>query len=311
VEAFSTQPFPASGQLDPVIDAGGPGATLILQRVMPSGDQMSVLRRSYDRVVFDIDDAIYAVPPDVGGVRAVAMAKAVGRLALRGSTHASSRKRPLAHALREVDVCVVGNPILGKFARRFTRNIVEIPTAVDPIKEPPHKRPAKPVIVWLGVRANLQYLALIRSSLEALAREVDFTLRIVSTATWVDSPVPVDFVPYSAEGARTALLSSTVGLSPLTDDPWTRGKCAMRAIQYGGHALPAIASPVGITDRVVLHNQTGFLAKTSRDWLAALRIATKDSSKMAAMGGRALDHIRHSYSNDLVIDRWKRLLESP
>lgn len=308
VQAFSADPIPARGQLDPVVAAGGSRAVLILQRVLPSRKDMARLRGTYGRVVFDLDDAIYAVPPRVGGSAAARLAKNGMRLVARGSARASSRKRPLARTLREVDACVVGNAVLGDFVRRFAPRVVEVPTTVEPVERIPGARPDVPVVVWLGLRDNLQYLNLVRAPLARLGREREFVLRVVSTATWTDSPVPVDFVPFSEEATRQALLTATVGLSPLTDDPWTRGKCALRAIQYGGHGLPAVASPVGITGQVVLDGETGFLARSTDEWLSALRALVSNPDRSAQMGARALGHIRRSYSHDLALERWVALI---
>ena len=165
-------------------------------------------------------------------------------------------------------------------------------------------------LVWLGLRSNLQHLALTGDALRSLARELDFRLRIISSATWEDAPVPVELVRWSPEAGRAGLLTASVGLAPLTDEPWTRGKCAFRSIQYGGHGLPTIASPVGITPRVVLHGRTGYLARTRTDWEQALRALLTDPQLVAEMGAAALHHIEENYSDGLVIDRWRTLVGS-
>jgi glycosyltransferase involved in cell wall biosynthesis len=310
VDAVATGAFPGPDEAAELLDRGGADAVLVLQRVLPNRDVMERLRGSYGHVVFDIDDAIYSVPPDLNSPRITKVAKQAIRLAIRGSQTASSRKRPLERTLARVDVCVVGNAILGEFARRHARRILEIPTTVEPEPQPPATKPDPPVVVWHGLRDNLQHLALTSEALQAIAKELEFRLRIISSATWEDAPVPVEFVRWSPETAREGLLTASVGLAPLTDDPWTRGKCAFRAIQYGGHGLPAVASPVGITDHVVLHGRTGYLARSSEDWEQSLRALLTDSKLVARMGAAALRHIGEHYSDALAIDRWRRLIES-
>jgi glycosyltransferase involved in cell wall biosynthesis len=304
VEALSAGSFPKPDRIQALMEAGGPTSVLVLQRVLPSREDLHRLRKRYGWLVLDIDDAIYAVPPDLRRSHLAKLPKQAARLILRGSRSASARKRPLERTLRAVDVCVVGNRVLAGFARRHAQRVVEIPTTVEPINSPPSSRPDPPVVVWMGLPDNLQYLELVRRPLQRLAREIDFRLRIVSSRTWESSPLPTEFVPWSAEAARDALLSSSVGVAPLTDDPWTRGKCAFRSIQYGGHALPAVASPIGITDHVVLQGKTGFLARTGHDWLEALRTLLKDPRLVDAMGEAGLDHIRTSYSDQVAVRRW-------
>jgi glycosyltransferase involved in cell wall biosynthesis len=308
LEMVAVPAFPDSDDVDALVAGGGPGAVLVLQRVLPSEQGMRRLGEAYDHIVFDIDDAIYATPPELHGSALRTRAKQVARLAVRGSLTASSRRRPLERALRYVDVCVAGNSILAAFAGRFVPRVVEIPTTINPAAAPPAEWPSPPVLVWMGVSANLQYLELVRGAIERLTSVTDFTLRIVSQRTWSDSPVPCEFVKWSPEAERVALSSSTIGLAPLTDEPWTRGKCAKRAIAYGGHGLPAVASPVGITDQVVLHGRTGFLARSEDEWFDALHKCISDPELAARIGAQALEHVRESYSDDVACRLWRQLL---
>jgi glycosyltransferase involved in cell wall biosynthesis len=146
--------------------------------------------------------------------------------------------------------------------------------------------------------------------LMALSRLIDFRLRIISEEPWSDPPLPVEFVPFSEAAASDALLTSSVGLAPLSDDPWTQGKCAMRAIQYGGHALPTVASPVGITDQVVLDGETGILARSDEEWLAALRVLIDDPARARRMGAAALARVRRLYSDDVAVQLWSQTVAS-
>jgi glycosyltransferase involved in cell wall biosynthesis len=285
-------------------------AGLVLQRVMPSQGDIDRLHRSYRHVIFDIDDAIYNVPPDLGSSRLVGASKRLARQLVRGSAHASSRERPLKRTLTLVDACVVGNSILGEFARRHASRVIEIPTTFEPVKTTSAVRPHPPVVVWHGLLSNLQHLALVREALRSVSQDFDFRLRIIASATWKDSPVPAEFVPWSPLGLRDGLLTASVGLAPLTDEPWTRGKCAFRAIQYAGHGLPTIASPVGITDRVVLHGKTGYLARSSKEWEQSLRLLLTWPDLGVEMGAAAIHHIRTNYSDAVAIKGWCSLLES-
>jgi glycosyltransferase involved in cell wall biosynthesis len=162
----------------------------------------------------------------------------------------------------------------------------------------------------MGLPDNLQHLELVHSALVRLGGEFDFRLRIVSSRTWDDARIPVEFIPWSQETLARCLFTASVGLAPLTDDPWTRGKCAFRAIQYGGHALPTVASPVGITDRVVLHGTTGYLARTSEEWEEALRELLADVALVREMGGAALEHVTAHYSDEVALTAWRTMIES-
>jgi glycosyltransferase involved in cell wall biosynthesis len=310
MEVVSAGSFPTKAQIHGLLERAEPVAALVLQRVMPSASDLDRLRKGYGALLFDIDDAIYATPPDFESSRLSTLPKQVARLVIRGSARTSVRKRPLAQTLRQVDVCVAGNAILADFARQFAQRVVEIPTTVDPVSSLPRSREEPPVLVWIGLPDSLKHLGLVREPLKQLSREFDFRLRIVSSEPWRDSPVAVEFVPWSPDTEHAALLSSSVGLAPLTDDPWTRGKCAFRSIQYGGHGVPTVASPVGITDRVVLHGVTGFLARSRTEWINSLGTLLDNPSLVGKMGESALEHIRNHYSDYVAVRRWKEVLES-
>jgi hypothetical protein len=307
VDMFSAGAFPTEDQLNAIAAAAGSGATLILQRVLPAPSQLARLRAAYDRVVFDMDDAIYAVPPDLEGSRLAQAARAAGRIARRGYPRASARRRPLIKTLRAVDVCVAGNAILAAFARRHCPRVIEIPTTVSPVQEIP-PRTGNPALVWVGVAANLQYLGLIADPLRRLRREIEFEFTVVSSQPWIKAPIPTEFLQWSPAVELDALLGARIGVAPLTDDPWARGKCAFRAILYGGHALPTVASPVGITDQVVIEGDTGVHARTNDQWMDALRLLLTDPDQAAAMGANAWQRIRARYSDQVALRMWHELL---
>ena len=310
LDVVSAGSLPTGEQVDALLERAddADGTILLLQRVLPTAADLRRLRRAYRRIALDFDDAIYAVPPALRERRAVRVAKGAARLALRGSPARSLRRRALQRTLRAVDACVAGNAILADFARRHAPRVVEIPTTMDPVPERPAGPPEPPVLVWMGVPDNLQYLRLVARVLPRL--RTPFSLQIVSARPWEEATVPAEHVPWSPEAARTALLGATAGLAPLTDDPWTRGKCAFRAIQYGAHGLPAVASPVGITDRVVLQARTGYLARSEEEWLAALSRLLEDPERARSMGAAAREHVRAHYSDGVAVSRWSALLES-
>jgi glycosyltransferase involved in cell wall biosynthesis len=301
--------FPGPEEVDGLLAAGGGDAILALQRVLPSVRDMERLRSRYHAVVFDFDDAIYAAMPEIRAPFIQRASKGALRLVARGSATASRRRRPLIRVLRRASASVAGNEVLAQFARRYSQHVVEIPSTVDPIPSPPASRPDRPVLVWTGVAGNRQYLDLIRDPLAQLAREHDFMLRVVCSRPWDDPPVDVEFVQWSPEAEREALLTSTVGLAPLSDDPFSRGKCQYRSIVFGGHALATVASPVGIMDSIIMHGETGFLARSADEWVEALRTLVTDPGLAARFGENALERVRARYSHQVGLERWTRLFD--
>lgn len=305
VLALPAGSFPEPHEIDAIAGAGGPGAVLVLQRVLARAADVRRLRERYDAILFDFDDALYATPPAVGAPALRTAAKRAARILARGRPTASSRRRPMIETLRSVDLAVAGNSILAGFARPHAPRVEVIPTTVEPVAAPPAERPGEPVVLWMGLPDNLQYLALVREALARVHRETPFRLRILSSRAWEDAPVPAEFVQWTPEAAREEMLRAHVGLAPLTDDPWTRGKCVFRSIQYGGHGMAAVASPVGTTGEVVRHGETGFLAGAESEWEAALRALVADPAEAVRMGLRAHAWIAERYSDELAARRWR------
>lgn len=307
VEAISAATFPRDEQLDALTAAGSDGKVLILQRVLPDDRSLRRLRDAYGAIVFDIDDAIYSVPPEAGGSLIRSAAKRAGRTVMRGSPLASARRRPLIRVLREVDVAVVGNEILGDFVERFAPRTVEIPTTAEPVERLPASRDVHRV-AWVGVPDNLQQLDRLGRALEKACELTPFELTVVSAEPWKQPTVPASHSPWSPESEREVLLESAIGLAPLTDDSWTRGKCARRAILYGAHGVAAIASPVGVTPQVVEHGRTGLLATREKEWVDSLTALLGDPEKTAGLGAAAHQHISRHYSDELAAREWIKLL---
>jgi glycosyltransferase involved in cell wall biosynthesis len=299
--------FPLEDDVEALLAAGGRETALVLQRVLPTEADMKRLRANYGAIVCDFDDAIYAASPDLRASLLKRAVKGSFRFGLRGSTTASSRRKPLTKVLPEVDACVVGNEVLARFARRYAARVVEIPSTVEPVERPPGQKPDPPVLVWTGVAANQPYLEVIRKPLAQLAREFDYKLRVICSQSWDDAPVEVEFVTWSPEAERTALLASTAGLAPLTNDAFSRGKSQYRSVVFGGHGLATVASSVGVMSNIIAHGETGFLVRSNDEWLEALRRLVKDPQLAARLGESALERIRHRYSHQEGLERWTRL----
>lgn len=203
--------------------------------------------------VFDFDDAIYLRHPD-----------AVAAVCSRASR------------------VVVGNETLAAWARKHTDRVSVIPTAIDATRFTPGTRDGK-TVVWTGSAENLKYLAAIRPRIRQ-------PLRVVCNRK---PDFDCEFVPWSPATEVEALRSAGVGIMPLPDDEWTRGKCGFKLLQYMACGLPAVASPVGVNAEIV--GDTGVIGE---DWEAGLERA------LSMDGAAARARVQERYSVDAVFPRW-------
>ena len=141
----------------------------------------------------------------------------------------------------------VGNEHLASFASAHCSAVTVIPPTVDTRVYVPQERPAnpRPVVGWTGSITTAPYLQAIAPALRQLRERIDYELRVVGTTVEIPG-VRSCQVAWSAETEVEDLRPFDVGLMPLPDDEWTRGKCGMKAIQYMGLGIPAVVSPVGV-----------------------------------------------------------------
>ena len=166
------------------------------------------------------------------------------------------------------DLVTAGNETLAAAARPYARRVEILPTPIDlaPYSGPSLERSGTR-LVWIGLPGNLPYLEILREPLARLSGEFPaLSLKVLSERPPAALPIPVEFVRWSAESEARELAACDIGLMPLSDDDWTRGKGGFKLLQYMAARLPTVASPVGVNREIVAEGETGFLAADSSGW---------------------------------------------
>lgn len=264
-------------------------------RLRPLEDRL--LRRTGIPVVLDVDDAVHLRRPRRPDLEPQ-------RSWLRTAKFAATCR--LAHLV------VAGNEILADTARRWARRVEVVPTPVE-LERYPDRAPAdrrRHTLVWIGLPENLDELERLRPAVGRLAREIpDLTLRVVCSR-FPDWPeVRLEGVPWTSEGETEALAGAAVGLMPLSDHEWNRGKCAFKLLQYMAAGLPCVASPVGANRSVVADGVSGFLAATPEQWEGALRRLLCDFELALRLGRAGRERVRRDFDRRVVLPRLADLLE--
>ncbi|MGE3173905.1 MAG: glycosyltransferase [Planctomycetota bacterium] len=236
-------------------------------------------------VVFDFDDAIWAQPPWVSADAALAAAQR-DKLAL----------------LCQLATCVIAaNDHLAAFARRHCARVTVVPTTLCTDEFAPAARrgerdDAPPVIGWAGTSGNLHYLRKLAPALRALRGRTPFVLRIVCNRVAADElgalrELPagaVEFVEWNARDEVARLQQFDIGIMPLDDDDWARGKAGFKMLQYMACGVPFVASPVGANPVVGGGDgECGLYATSTDDWvdrLAALLAAPLRRQRLGDAG---------------------------
>ncbi|MEO1264552.1 MAG: glycosyltransferase family 4 protein, partial [Pseudomonadota bacterium] len=194
--------------------------------------------------------------------------------------------------LRRADLAICGNAYLERYAAALCARTAVVPTVVDTAIYQKAQSPtdtALPVIGWIGSPTTWDYVKPIVPALSRLAGETVREIRIVGAPDQDRVPSGFEFLAWS-EASEVALIQGMdIGIMPLPDEPWARGKCGYKLIQYMACGLPVVASPVGVNTEIVAHGVNGFLATTEADWVSALTTLSQSPDLRARMGaaGRA------------------------
>lgn len=215
--------------------------------------------------VLDFDDAIWM--PSGGGANGL-----FARLRFPSKT---------ADIARIASAVTVGNTHLADWARMHNDDVTVVPTTIDLDRytvQPPRAPGASFVIVWIGSFSTLPYLEIVRRPIERLASERSVEVRIVC-----DRPMARPFafatntfVRWSAANEAADIGAGDVGIMPLSDDEFSRGKCGCKALQYMAAGRPAVASPVGVNRDIIDAGENGLLAASDEEWYRALRALADD-----------------------------------
>lgn len=194
---------------------------------------------------------------------------------------------------------IAGNSYLAQRAQKAgAKKIVIIPTVIDTdryqIKVSSNSKPF--VIGWIGSPTTFKYLKALRPVFEQLALKYDIVLHIVGTKESLGLPNIEKHIAWSEDTEVASILTFDVGIMPLNDTPWEKGKCSYKLIQYMGCGLPVIASPVGMNLEVVKEGKNGFLANNNEKWYHSIEILLKEYLLSATLGHYGRYIVEKNYS---------------
>jgi glycosyltransferase involved in cell wall biosynthesis len=269
---------------------------VVLHQIKLSAIEARLFAAFSRRRVFDVDDAIYVRKP-----------RRLGEAA----DDSPWRKRKFAATCRWVDVVAAGNEVLAGVARASSRAVTILPTSIDTGVYRPTTASASdpPTVVWIGSPENLVYLEIIRPALARLTgRHPTLRMRIICSR-FPDWPeVKIERVPWSAATEAESLATAHIGVMPLTDDEWARGKCAFKLLQYMAAALPCVASPVGANTEAVVDGFNGFHARTVDEWERHLESLIQSPALRARFGASGRGHVEARYALHAYQARYLELL---
>jgi len=191
--------------------------------------------------------------------------------------------------MKAADLVIAGNSFLADYARNSGAGRVEtIPSVVDLGRYPAseHRNNGIFTIGWIGSPSTSVYLEGIASALAKACEGGRGRVLLIGSGRIKLAGVPVEIRPWSEAGEVEDLRSCDVGIMPLYDGSWERGKCGLKTIQYMACGLPVVVSPIGVNKDMVEDGVNGFLAKDNEEWVKSL-VALRDDKALRERMGRA------------------------
>lgn len=231
--------------------------------------------------VFDVDDAIWA-----------------------GGSHV---EKSVINIIKNVDVVLAGNSYIAEWCKKFCPEVYVVPTSIDTHKFAPINKSETGdefVIGWTGTRHTIKYLFDIESALQRfLSLHHDAVLLIVSDACPKREFLQgskIRWVKWSPDIEASIINEMNVGIMPLPDDEWTKGKCSFKMLQYMACGIPTVVSPVGMNLEVLSLDKIGLGATTDEEWFDSLSILYNDRQLCAELGISGRRVILNKFSIDVI-----------
>jgi glycosyltransferase involved in cell wall biosynthesis len=247
---------------------------VFVQKVLLPVIVQKTLTKLNDNIVFDFDDAIYA-----------------------NKSHSQER---LNHFLSQAKLAVIENEETRSYVKKFgvTPLIITGPIDCDRYKPAKSKEKNQEIVIgWIGSSTTTEYLSLLAKPLQELSSKYPHVvLELIGSAHIDLKGVRMKRYPWSLDTETTLLSRFDIGVMPMPDDEWTRGKGGYKLLQYMAMGIPAVCSPVGVNTEIVLHGETGYLAETEEEWFLYLEKLITEEQSRSSMGQNGRLRVQSEYS---------------
>ena len=269
-----------------------------IQRRLLSPFEFYWIRKKSSTILFDLDDAI------------------MYRSSSSPHPHSFSRRLKFRWMVKGSDAVTVGNQFLKEEVLKVDlgKKIFIIPTCIDTSLYPQKKKVSRReeiILGWIGTKGNLRYLKKLDPVFEALRQKFpQARLKIVSDAFYDSSSLPTIYKPWKLEDENEDLVSFDIGLMPLHDDLWSKGKCGLKIIQYLSVGLPVVCTPVGINANIIQNGENGFWATTPQEWIDRLSALIQNPDLRMQMGLKGIKTVEREYSLTVTSEKFLHVLQS-
>ncbi len=256
-----------------------------------------VAKRLGGKLVYDFDDAIWI--------------DKVSEFNRHFARLKSTRK--VSKIIGMADLTLAGNRYLADFASQYTRNVAVVPTTIDTELYQPRPRPERSqqvCIGWSGSFSTIPHFELALPALSRLRRELGDQVRfkVMGDARYRHPGLGISGIAWQMSHEIENLCDIDIGLMPLPDDDWARGKCGLKGLQYMALGIPTLMSPVGVNAEIIEHGRNGFLPRSEDEWVHTLARLVRDPDLRARIGAAGRVTVEERYSVQAWRDTYYQLM---
>jgi len=273
---------------------------VFIQKVLLPPALLDVLAHMGKPYLFDLDDAIYATHQYYRDERTL--------LAWLRARWKFITRRRLRHVIGTSQCVVLENDDTKEFASQFNQNILVITGPIDITRYSPRateRGDGRVVIGWIGSPPNTIYLQPIYGVFQRLAQAYpQVVFEFIGAQPFELPGVELRFTQWTLETEVENLHRFDIGIMPVPDDEWSRGKGGYKLLQYMALGIPSVASPVGINSKLLSHGETGYLVSTEEEWFQKLEELVVNAQLRQSMGQKARDLAASRYSFQVAAPRF-------
>jgi len=247
------------------------------------------IRKTKAKYIFDFDDSIWVMDTS------------------QGNKKFEWLKDPekTARNIRQANMVIAGNTYLADYARHYNKNIKIIPTTIDtdvhkplPVKkDPPKSETSKIIIGWSGSLTTIKHFEYALDFLKIIKKKYpQVEICVVSDGIYSNDEIEIKGLAWASETEVQSINTFSIGIMPLPNDEWAKGKCGLKGLSYMACEIPTIMSPVGVNTEIIEHGKNGFLASSTDEWVACLSQLIESAELRERIGKAARQTVIDKYS---------------
>lgn len=274
---------------------------IFIQRVLIPKFIAFFLKKINKNIVFDFDDAIYAIESP--------------KRNLINQLRANRNKKCLPYMLSISKAIIVENEYNKKYAQQYTKDTYIITGPIDTQRYKPNnknltqKKKGDVIIGWIGSPTTTTYLNSLKEVFRTLSRKYKITLKLIGATNFDIPDTKIVNKKWDLNTEVLELQSFDIGIMPLPDDEWTRGKGGYKLLQYLAMGIPAISTPVGINSKIIQNGINGFLVSSKEEWIDKLALLIENHQLRKRLGLSGKDFVEKRYSVNTSFPKFLNILK--